>query len=184
MGREGHTACAGPAGPVPVLRAARDAADEIARAPDLRRVRRRSLCASGLALIEEQIELGRTFTETCQDHVSVTAVMGLMVEPVIQRGHQLLHEFVGSRDTAVVNDAGEPRLVEAVDPGYDTVVLGFARNPQVFEVSVHDRVEPFRRLALAGEPLHPDIVGRQQVIERAVHRLEECAAIGTVIGIA
>ena len=79
MGREGHTACAGPAGPVPVLRAARDAADEIARAPDLRRVRRRSLCASGLALIEEQIELGRRPAERGQDHVRVAAMVGLIV---------------------------------------------------------------------------------------------------------
>ena len=93
------------------------------------------MAGGDLPLVEEQVEFGRGLAEARQDHVSVTAVMGLMVEPVIQRGHQLLHEFVGSRDTAVANDAGEPRLVEAVDPGYDTVVLGFARNPQVFKLA-------------------------------------------------
>ena len=43
LGHQGHPTGAGPAGPVPVLRSARDIADEIARASDLRRLRRRSL---------------------------------------------------------------------------------------------------------------------------------------------
>ena len=38
-------------------------------------------------------------------------------------------------------------------------------------------------LALPGEAAHPDAVGDEEVVQRPVHRLEERAAIGPVVGV-
>ena len=62
-------------------------------------------------------------------------------------------------------------------------VLGAARGAQGGEVVVEDGVEALRHIALAGEALHPDAVADQQVVERAVQRLEEGAAVGAVVGV-
>ena len=52
------------------------------------------------------------------------------------------------------------------------------------EIVIEDGVEAWRQFALAGEAPHPDAVADQQMIERAVQRLEEGAAVGAVIGVA
>ena len=62
-------------------------------------------------------------------------------------------------------------------------VLGAARRPQGREIVVQDGVEARRLFARAGEAPHPDAVADQQMIERAVQRLEEGAAVGAVVGV-
>src|SRR5712664_2926216 len=136
-----------------------------------------------LALIVQQVELGSLLAEAGQDHMRLTAVMCLVVEPVVERRHQRLHELIRRRDATVADDALEPGLVETVDPGDDAPVLGSARGAEVGQALVQDRVQPVRRLALAGEALHPDAVRGQQVVQRAVHRFEEGALVGAVLGI-
>jgi hypothetical protein len=113
----------------------------------------------------------------------VTAMVGLVVEPVVERGRQLLHELFRRRDPAVTDHAGQPRLVETVDVGNDAPVLGLARRPEVGQALVHDGVEPIRRLTLAGEAFHPDAIGGEQMVQRAVHRLEERAFVGAILAI-
>ena len=110
-------------------------------------------------------------------------MMGLVVEPVIEGGHQGLHELLGGRDAAIADDAGDAPVVETRDPVDDALVLRLACHAKVVEPLVQDGVETVGCVALAGEALHPDAVGGQQVIERAVHRLEEGALVGAVLGI-
>src|SRR4029077_15466951 len=112
-----------------------------------------------LALIIQKVELGRRLAQAGQDHMCVTAMMGLVVEPVGERRRQLLHELLGARDPAVADDAGQPRLLETADVGDDALVLGLARGAQLGQALVHDRVQAVGRFALAGKALHPDAVG-------------------------
>jgi hypothetical protein len=72
-------------------------------------------------------------------------------------------------------------IVQTVDEIDDAPVLGLARGTKLVERVEQDRIQPVRRLALAGEALHPDPVGREQMIERAVDRFEERAAIGAIV---
>jgi hypothetical protein len=44
-------------------------------------------------------------------------------------------------------------------------------------------VEPRRRIPLAGEAIHPDPIADEKMVERPVHRLEEGAVIGAILGI-
>ena len=48
-------------------------------------------------------------------------------------------------------------------------------------VVVNDGIQLVGMLALAGEALHPDAVGDEQMIERAVHALEEGADIAAIV---
>ena len=48
---------------------------------------------------------------------------------------------------------------------------------------MEDQVETRMRGALAGEAAHPDLVGDEHMIERAVHRAEEGAALGTIVDV-
>src|SRR4051812_27387374 len=85
-------------------------------------------CAAGLglALIVQKVEFGRRLAQAGQDHMCVTTMVGLVIEPVVERGHQLLHELLRCRDPAIADDAGQPRLVETVDVGNDAPILGLA----------------------------------------------------------
>lgn len=46
---------------------------------------------------------------------------------------------------------------------------------------MEDRVEPRGRVALLGEPLHPDPVGHEEVVERSMQRTEEGALVLPVL---
>src|SRR5262249_32149719 len=142
--------------------------------------------ASGFdqALIVEQVEFGCGPVEAGQDHVRLAAMMGLVIEPVVEGGHERLNELVRRRDPAIADDAFQGSFVEAGDPGHDSPVLRLARGAEARKILVQDGIEALRRLALAGEALHPDAIGRQQMVERAVHGFEERAPVGAVLGVA
>src|SRR5260370_21918957 len=97
-----------------------------------------SLSGFNQALIVQQVELGRLLSEAGQDHMRLTAVMGLVVEPVVERRHQGLHELVRRRDAAVADDALEPGFVETADPRHDDSVLGVACGAKIGQAGVHD----------------------------------------------
>src|SRR5215475_4966927 len=141
--------------------------------------------ASGFdqALIVEQVELGCGLVEAGQDHMCLAAMMGLVIEPVVEGGHQRLNELVRRRDAAIADDAFQGSFVETCDPGHDALVLRLARGAEAGKILVQDGIEALRRLALAGETLHPDAIGRQQMVERAVHGLEERAPVGAILGV-
>lgn len=115
--------------------------------------------------------------------MGLTAMMRLVVEPVIERQIESLGHIIRSGNAAVADCAGQPRIVEAFDVGYDAIVFRFARRTKILQGFVQDGVEPLRGLPFAREATHPDPIGRQQVIEGAMHRLEEGAAIGAIVGI-
>ena len=73
--------------------------------------------------------------------------------------------------------AGKRLVGQAADPIDDALVFRFARGAQLGEITKQDGVQRGRRVALAGEALHPDAVGDQQMVERAHHRFEEGAGI-------
>src|SRR3977135_793108 len=66
-----------------------------------------------LALIVQQVELGCLLAQAGQDHMRLATVMGLVVEPVVERRHQGLHELIRRRDATVAEDALAPGRVEA-----------------------------------------------------------------------
>jgi hypothetical protein len=62
-------------------------------------------------------------------------------------------------------------------PGNDTLVLCFACSGKRIQVFEEHGIECRRRFAGAGEALHPYPVGDDQMIERAMERAEEGAAV-------
>ena len=79
---------------------------------------------------------------------------------------------------------GLPGLVERGDITDDAIILVGARRRQRAAVLVKDGIELVRMFAFAGQPLQPQPVGQQQMIERAMHALEKRADVSAVIGIA
>ena len=59
--------------------------------------------------------------------------------------------------------------------------LGSTCGPELAERLEQDRIQPVGRGTLAGEPLHPDPVGRQQMIKSHWYGFEEGAAIGAIL---
>ena len=116
--------------------------------------------------------------------MSLTPVMGLVIEPMRQGGSQFLHELLGARDTPIGNRSGNTRIVQPFDIGYDPGIFRHAGHSKRIERLAQDRIQPIRRIALAGKTLHPDSIRRQQMIERAVDRFEKGAAVGPVIRLA
>ena len=72
-------------------------------------------------------------------------------------------------------------VIERSDIADDPVILVGARGPQRAAVVVNNGIELVRVLAFAGQPLQPQPVGQQQMIERAVHALEERADVAPVV---
>jgi hypothetical protein len=75
------------------------------------------------------------------------------------------------------------RVIEPVDKIDDPPVLRLARRAQLSEALEQDRVQPVRRVALPGKAVHPDTVGHQEMIQGAVDRFEEGAAIGAICSV-
>jgi hypothetical protein len=134
-----------------------------------------------LALEKQQVQLRRLTNQAGQDRMDLAAVMGLVVEPVRQRRCQFLLELLRRGDAAIFDRPRDPRLVQPLDIADNAAVFRHPRGMQFVERLEQDGIEPVRRFALPGEPLHPDPVGCQQMIERAVHRFEESATVGTVL---
>ena len=114
----------------------------------------------------------------------LAAMMRLMIEKMRQRGIDPLLDLRRLRDRAIRDCARQLRLIEPIDEADDASSSRITRRAQIGEGFVQDRIEPRRRLALAGETLHPDAVGDEQMVERAVNRFEEGTPIGAIIGIA
>ena len=114
----------------------------------------------------------------------LAAVVGLVVEEMIERRRQRLLDLLRPHDGPVAERAGEVGLGQFLDIAADPLVLGAAGGAQRREVVIKDGVQALRHLALAGEACHPDAVADQQVVEGAVQRLEEGAAVGPVGGLA
>ena len=147
-------------------------------------------CASqpaetGRALKYDQVEAGRGFVadDGREQAMRLTAVMRLMIEEMVERGAKRLLDVARVGERAVAQREREVGLGAGIDPRADPRILGTARRAQRREIVVQDGVEPRGMLAAAGEAAHPDAVGEQQVIERAVHRLEERAAVGAIVGV-
>lgn len=134
-----------------------------------------------LALKKQQIQLNRRLSEPCQKCMRLTAMMGLMIEPMRKSWSQFLDEPLGAGDTLIGNRSGNTCFVERFNIGHNPGIFGLACGAQRLECLTQDCVEPVRRIALAGEALHPDTIRREKVIQRAVDRFEKSTAISLVL---
>jgi hypothetical protein len=89
----------------------------------------------------------------------------------------------GPADSRVADLSRQVRVAEPIDKGHDARVFPDPGVAQRLELLEQDRVEPRRSVAFTGQPPHPDAVCDQEMIERAVHRLEERPAVRAVIRI-
>jgi hypothetical protein len=108
------------------------------------------------------------------------AMMRLVVEEVDQHWGERLFDVRGAREGAVPDLYLQCRVVEAVDIAEDPFVLGAARCTKSFELVEQGGIEPVRRVALTRKAPQPDPIRDQEMVEGAVDRFEERAAIGTV----
>jgi hypothetical protein len=100
-----------------------------------------------------------------------------VIEDVGQGENELLLDVGRPADGPVADLAGKVLLGEAPDIGDDARILRRPRRAQASEVVKKDGIEPGGSVALAGQALHPDPVADQEMVERAMDRLEE----GTVV---
>lgn len=135
------------------------------------------------ALKSEKVELRRRARKPGQERMNLSPVMRLMVEPMGERGGNLLLEFRRRRDRPIAHLARKIRFLETVDEGDDAKVLRDPHRFEIGEILEEDRVEPVGRIAAPREPFQPDAVGDEQMVERALDGFEEGAAIGAVIRI-
>ena len=115
--------------------------------------------------------------------MSLTAVMGLVIEEVNQERRQLLLDLHRAAGRAIAQRALEIRFAQRADVIDDALVLPPARLAEPGEILMEDRIELAGRLALAGEALHPDPVAHEQMIEGAVQRAEEGPVVGAVVAV-
>jgi hypothetical protein len=95
----------------------------------------------------QQVECRRLTGDTGQQGMDLSAVVGLVVEPVRQRGRQLLLDLLGRRNAAVFDGAFDAGLVQPFDKAGDPPVFGIARGAQFTERLEQDRIQPIRRIA-------------------------------------
>ena len=114
----------------------------------------------------------------------LAAMVGLVVEEMIERRRQRLLDGLRVDHGAIADDAVEVVAAQAGDVAADENVLAAAGGAQGAEIFIQDGIEAFRGFAGAGEAPHPDTVADQQVVQGSVQRFEEGAAVGAVIGVA
>jgi hypothetical protein len=104
--------------------------------------------------------------------VGVPAVVGLVVEDVHQRlpARLALRLACGGGVFEVGGDVGGGEAVHVAD---HALVFPLARRAQVLEVLEKNRVQLALRTAGALEAAHPNAVGDQQVVQRAVQAVEK-----------
>jgi hypothetical protein len=144
-------------------------------------------CAfSSFALVYDQIEAWCELIadDAAQQGMSLAAMMGLVVEEMGKCGRKLLFDRCRIDEGAVANSTFKIVLAQAFDLAADARILGAPRGAQIVEIVVKDDIEILGQLALSGEALHPDAVADQQMVEGAMQRLEEGAAVGAVVCIA
>ena len=141
---------------------------------------------AGFPLKQDEIEGGSEVpaADRREQTMRLPAVMGLVVEEMVERRRQLL----GRRSAGLVMVRKLNVRPSSASPSAPMQWLMrasscAARGRQRGEVVEQDGIETRGRLALAGEALHPDAVADQEMVERAVHRFEEGAAVGAVLGI-
>ena len=142
-------------------------------------ISRRPVCRH--ALKNQKIEFRRLADKAGQYGVYLTPVGSLVIEPMRKGRSQLLLEQFRRGNTAIFDCSSEARVVKAVDKIDDPGVLRLARGTQLIERVEQDRIQPVRRIALAGKPLHPDPICCKEVVEGAVDGLEEGATVGAVL---
>src|SRR5579863_6393414 len=113
--------------------------------------------------------------------MDLSAVVGLVIEPMRQRRGQLLLELLRRGNAAVFDGPRDARFVEAVNKSDDPPVFGLARGAQFIKCLEQDRIQPVRRAARASKALHPDPVRYQEMVKGAVNRFEEGAAVGAIL---
>ena len=100
-------------------------------------------------------------------------MMGLMIEEMAERepegiAPQLRIHLADVRELAL-----QIRIRQALDPGFDALIFIDARALQFLEIRVDLIREGCEFVRTPLEATHPDAVGKQDVIERAVNGLEE-----------
>jgi hypothetical protein len=131
--------------------------------------------------VVKQVQLRRLDAEAGQDRMGLAAMVGLVIEPVRERRNEAGDHRLGRRHAAIADGPLERLIAERIDDGNDALILRLPSRAQRREILEQDRIEPVLRLALAGDALKPDAVGDQQMIERAMHRAEEGAAVGAIV---
>src|SRR5262249_43178980 len=99
----------------------------------------------------------------------------------IERENEFLFDLLRIDNRTEANRFIEIALVQRADVMPNPFILHATCYTQLYEVVVEYRIEAGGSCAFARETAHPDSITDQQVIEGAVQRLEESAAIGTVV---
>ena len=81
----------------------------------------------------------------------------------------------------ILDGPGEALVIQPVHKADDPPVFGFTCGAEFVERLEQDRIQPVRRPAPAGKPLHPYPVGDQEMVEHSVDRFEERAPIGAIL---
>jgi len=110
----------------------------------------------------------------------LAAMVSLVVEQVGENLTPFLRERLARRGR-VLQHAFEGGVIERPDVAREAIVLVGARERKRATILMENGVEAVRVIAFAGEALEPNAVGEQQMIERAVHALEEGADVAAVI---
>src|SRR5579883_3385418 len=136
-----------------------------------------------VALIDQQVEGRRLTRDLGQEAMRLATMMGLVIEEMQEQWRQMLLEVGGAPRAVIADRAREVSLRESRDIFADARVLGAALGAQLREILVEDAVELPGHLTLAGESVHQDYVAHQQMVQGAVQRAEERAAIAPVLGV-
>src|SRR5262249_53644515 len=113
----------------------------------------------------------------------LAAVMGLVIEEMQKQRRQVLLELSGAPRAAIAEPAREVSFREPRNVRTDARILGAPPRAQLREILVEDGVERLGLRALAGEAMHPDAVADQQMVQGAVQRAEERAAVPAILGV-
>jgi hypothetical protein len=112
--------------------------------------------------------------EAGQACVRLPTMMGLVIEEMNEHLPARLALRLATRGL-VVKDRVEVNLRQARDVIGNSPILGVARRPEWRELLEEDGVQAARCIALADEPVHPNSIRDQQVIEGAMQAAEEYA---------
>src|SRR4051812_14584475 len=99
-------------------------------------------------------------------------MMGLMVEKMRQGRTQCLLEYLA---TGVLVFQHPFKITRPGHKAENPLILGLPSGPEFREAVMQDLAQPFGLRSVAGEPPHPDIIGNQQMVQRAVDTAEEQA---------
>src|SRR3954468_9466754 len=134
---------------------------------------------------ERQVGVARLAASLRQHAMHLAAMMGLVIEHVGDRkplrlGHLRLHRPGVPRELPC-----ERGTVDPLGPREHSRIEGCAFMLQIVPVIV-DRYrfgDATVRLGSAGEPMHPDAIRPQQMVERGMDRAEERAAVTPPFGV-